>query len=223
MYFRILLSGVALTVLTACGGGGGGGGGGTGNGIVHSTSFSTVRAETIQLFNAVDRTSGGAAESYVQVSSLPTSDSVSYEGVVEVIQTGAPLSADGYFSPVSLTADFTSPDAAISGAADQFYRSARDTGNEGLPSTTGTAVGGSLDFDADLDSFSGTFSVNVSGSLDFDGNGSAEGSINDTLNGQFIGATNDDPEFFLASGNGISVSGAAISSVNIGLAAEQQP
>ena len=218
MSIRFVITGAALLALTACGGGGGGGG--LSNGIVHATDDATVRSLTLSLFDAVDSSPGGGGAGLVDVTTIPNSTSVNYDGIIQVIQTGAPPTADGYYSPITLVANFGTPN--IAGTADQFYRFA---GDGGLPTGSGTAVGGSVDVSASLSGYSGEFNgVTISGAVDFDGNGSAEGSFSTTdASGKFIGPASNDPQYFLAFDSGVSVTGASISAVNISVAAEETP
>ncbi|MDD9920779.1 MAG: hypothetical protein OXQ92_00635 [Boseongicola sp.] len=212
MMKKFVFLSVCGAALAACGGGGGG--------VSHSTPFSEVSATTADLVAKTNRNPGGAAEFYEVLATLPAIDSASYEGVIGITQAVTTPPPTGYVSPITMTADFTAPDAQISGTANEFYI-AQDVTT--LPVAPAQAISGSVDVSADLNACCGSLSVSFDGNVDFNNDGTASEALSGDGSGLFIGPNSTTAEFFLATGDDIPVTGSSIfTGVDIRLIAEQQ-
>lgn len=133
---------------------------------------------------------------------------VTYTGVIALAPSDG--GAAGYTSAVSLTATFTSADAAtIEGSALQFFRGTFDSA--GNATSDGTEVSGELFFDSSA-ADKGVFDIAVSGFLAVDG--ASSGIASGTLDGSFVSSNGSDivgliGKSFAEDGNGLTFGGTA--------------
>ena len=188
MYFRILLSGVALTALTACGGGGGGGGTvdlNSGDG-----SFGDLVAETDRLTDLVT----GSGATYVSVDpDVGSATDANFDGIVLISTPGSADPGDiAWVGQIDVDVNFETN--VLDGTASNFFQNT--IASDGSPGGPAFSRDGTVSIGADVDD--SDFVVVLGGEVDLDGTGLE--TVEGNLEGNFFGPNSSTIDAFAAQG-----------------------